>query len=76
MVTEKLNLGEFPEMVGYAVHCAPHTIYQIQVDFQSSQLFDHGKRHKRRQDLRSCYNQAIGTSIEALKIILLTRVKH
>lgn len=64
MVTEKLNLGGFPEMVGYAVHCAPHTIYQIQVDFQSSQLFDHGKRHKRRQDLRSCYNQAIGTSIE------------
>ncbi|EKQ16649.1 IS30 family transposase [Lacticaseibacillus paracasei] len=37
-------------MVGYAVHCAPHTIYhwiyQRQVDFQPSQLFDHGKRHK------------------------------
>ncbi|MDY0839777.1 IS30 family transposase, partial [Lacticaseibacillus paracasei] len=28
------------------------------------QLFDHGKRHKRRQDLRSRYNQAVGTSIE------------
>ncbi|WP_404882638.1 hypothetical protein [Lacticaseibacillus paracasei] len=26
--------------------------------------FDHGKRHKRRQDLRSRYNQAVGTSIE------------
>ena len=68
MVTEKLNLGWFPEMVSYSVHCAPHTIYhwiyQRQVDFQPSQLFDHGKRHKRRQDLRSCYNQAIGTSIE------------
>ena len=24
MVTEKLNLGWSPEMVGYAVHCAPH----------------------------------------------------
>ncbi|MCT3380062.1 IS30 family transposase, partial [Lacticaseibacillus paracasei] len=61
MVTEKLNLGWSPEMVGYAVHCAPHTIYhwiyQRQVDFQPSQLFDHGKRHKRRQDLRSRYNQ-------------------
>ncbi|WCZ17834.1 IS30 family transposase [Lacticaseibacillus paracasei] len=68
MVTEKLNLGWSPEMVGYAVHCAPHTIYhwiyQRQVDFQPSQLFDHGKRHKRRQDLRSRYNQAVGTSIE------------
>ena len=55
-------------MVGYAVHCAPHTIYhwiyQRQVDFQPSQLFDHGERHKRRQDLRSRYNQAVGTSIE------------
>lgn len=55
-------------MVGYAVHCASHTIYhwiyQRQVDFQPSQLFDHGKRHKRRQDLRSRYNQAVGTSIE------------
>ncbi|MDR7625281.1 IS30 family transposase [Lacticaseibacillus paracasei] len=47
MVTEKLNPGWSPEMVGYAVHCAPHTIYhwiyQRQVDFQPSQLFDHGK---------------------------------
>jgi IS30 family transposase len=56
-------------MVGYAVRCAPHTIYhciyQRQVDFQPRQLFDHGKRHKRRQDLRSRYSQAVGTSIEA-----------
>ena len=28
MVTEKLNLGWFPEMVSYAVHRAPHTVYQ------------------------------------------------
>ena len=26
MVTEKLNLGWSPEMVGYAVHCAPHDL--------------------------------------------------
>mgnify|MGYP003287051702 CR=1 FL=1 len=55
-------------MVGYTVHCAPHTIYhwsyQRQIDFQPSQLFDHGKRHKRRQDFRSRYNQAVVTSIE------------
>ncbi len=68
MVIEKINLGWSPEMVGYTVHCAPHTIYhwtyQRQIDFQPSQLFDHGKRHKRRQDLRSRYNQAVSTSIE------------
>jgi IS30 family transposase len=68
MVTEKLTLGWSPEMVNYAVHCAPHTIYhwiyQRQVDFQPRQLFGHGKRHKRRQDLRSRYNQSVGTSIE------------
>lgn len=29
MVTEKLNLGWFPEMVNYAVHRAPHTIYHL-----------------------------------------------
>lgn len=27
MVIEKLTLGWCPEMVGYAVHCVPHTIY-------------------------------------------------
>ncbi|RNE05702.1 Transposase, IS30 family [Lacticaseibacillus paracasei] len=63
-VTEQLTLGWFPEMVGYAPHTIYHWIYQRQVDFQPSQLFNFGKRHKRGQDLRSRYNQAVGTSIE------------
>lgn len=68
MVIEKLNLGWSPEMVGYTVHCAPHTIYhwiyQRQIDFQPTLLFDDGKHHQRRQDLRSRYNQAVGTSFK------------
>ncbi len=76
MVTEKLNLGWSPEMVGYAVHCAPHTIYhwiyQRQVDFQPSQLFDHGKRHKRRQDLRSRYK--LPDALRGSKAAVLTIV--
>lgn len=59
MVTERLTLGWSPEMVGYAVHCAPHTIYhwiyQRQVDFQPSQLFDHGKEFSCDQALTKRY---------------------
>lgn len=56
-------------MVGHTVHCAPHTIYcwiyRRQIDFQPTLLFDDGKHHKRRQDLRSRYNQSVGISIES-----------
>lgn len=55
-------------MVSHTVHCAPHTIYrwiyQRKIDFQLTQLFDHSKRCKKKQDLRSHYNQLVGTSID------------
>lgn len=68
MITEKLRLGWSPEMVSHTVHCAPHTIYrwiyQRKIDFQLTQLFNHSEHRKRKQDLRSHYNQLVGTSID------------